>query len=139
MQYQWLVENAEAIDHIAVELLAAANPNKKFAVTGEMGAGKTTLIAAICRALKISDQVSSPTFAIVQEYGTEQPVFHFDLYRVKSKHELEDLGFEDYLESPSYIFIEWPEIIMEHLQQHGFKKIDIQITAKNKRIINLEI
>ncbi|MBK6731755.1 MAG: tRNA (adenosine(37)-N6)-threonylcarbamoyltransferase complex ATPase subunit type 1 TsaE [Bacteroidetes bacterium] len=138
MQQQWLVENAEAIDHIAVELLAAANHNKKFAITGVMGAGKTTLIAAICRALKISDQVSSPTFAIVQEYGTEPPVFHFDLYRVKNTQELEDLGFEDYLESPSYIFIEWPEIIMEHLQQQGFKKINIQITAKNKRIINLE-
>lgn len=139
MQYKWLSENAEATASIAAEIIAVAGHNKKFTVTGVMGAGKTTLIAAICRALQITDPVNSPTFAIVHTYGTDTPVFHFDLYRVRNNRELEDLGFEDYLHADSYIFIEWPEMVMEYLKQSGFKNIDIQLTPENKRMINLEI
>jgi tRNA threonylcarbamoyladenosine biosynthesis protein TsaE len=76
-----------------------------------MGSGKTTLVKAFCGALGCPDSVSSPTFTIVNEYlsGTGEPVYHFDLYRTNSAAELRDLGFEDYLYSGSYCFIEWPE------------------------------
>ena len=83
-----------------------------FAVSGPMGAGKTTFIQAICRQLGVKDNVSSPTFSIVNEYhtGSGEPVFHFDLYRLRKPEELLDIGYEDYFFSGDYCFIEWPEL-----------------------------
>lgn len=76
-----------------------------------MGAGKTTLIKAICRKLMVKDEVNSPTFSIVNEYKTEngESVFHFDFYRINKIEEAFDIGYENYFYSPSYCFIEWPE------------------------------
>ena len=82
-----------------------------FAFFGKMGAGKTTFIQAICRELGVTDLVQSPSYAIIHEYKTRtgEPVFHFDFYRVKKLEEVYDLGYEEYLYSGSYCFIEWPE------------------------------
>ena len=86
--------------------------NKRhFAVRGEMGAGKTTFIKAVCLQLGARDLVSSPTFSIVNEYFDSKgvPIYHFDFYRIKNTVELFDIGFEEYCRSGGYCFIEWPE------------------------------
>jgi tRNA threonylcarbamoyladenosine biosynthesis protein TsaE len=80
-------------------------------LTGEMGAGKTTLMKALCKKLGAKDEVSSPTFSLVNEYKTASgKIYHFDLYRLKKASELPDMGFEEYLDSGQWCFIEWPQI-----------------------------
>jgi tRNA threonylcarbamoyladenosine biosynthesis protein TsaE len=99
------------LDPVAAEILRLFPSDRIFTLSGPMGSGKTTLVKAFCRALGTTDAVSSPTFTIVNEYlsGTGEPVYHFDFYRINSISEVYDLGFEDYLYSGSYCFIEWPE------------------------------
>lgn len=91
--------------------------NKVFAFYGEMGAGKTTFIKAVCRALGVTDNITSPTFALVNEYLDKNgsPIYHFDCYRLKSIAEAYDIGAEEYLYSNQVCFIEWPEKIEEML------------------------
>lgn len=100
------------LDKIAEQMLILFPAARVFAVTGLMGAGKTTFIQAVCRQLGVKDNVSSPTFSIVNEYrtGSGEPVFHFDLYRLRKPEELLDIGYEDYFFSGDYCFIEWPEL-----------------------------
>lgn len=89
---------------------------KVYALKGDLGAGKTTFIKHFCKELDVTDQVASPTFAIVYEYlGKGQPVYHFDFYRIKTPNEVIDLGYEDYVYSGYYCFMEWPEKIEELL------------------------
>ena len=100
------------IDSAAQQILAA-NPEKVILFNGEMGAGKTTLIKALCRALGIHDTTSSPTFSLVNEYVSDagQTVYHFDVYRLKNESEALDMGIDEYLYSGNYCFIEWPDKI----------------------------
>ena len=98
----------------AAKLLLEAFPAARiFAFYGGMGAGKTTFIKAICAELGVADIVQSPTFSIINEYKTTggEPVFHFDFYRIRKTEEVFDIGYEDYLYSGSYCFMEWPELI----------------------------
>lgn len=139
MQHNWLVSDIIELDVIAIQLLSALQGKKKIAFTGMMGAGKTTLIAALCKALRITDNISSPTFSIVQEYAGETPVFHFDLYRIKNVSELEDLGFEEYISSDAYVFIEWPEMVAAYLKLNHFAFVSIRITTGSERMINLDL
>ncbi len=105
---------------------------------GDMGAGKTTFIKSICRVLGVADTVSSPTFSIVNEYESPQgPVFHFDFYRLKNETEALDLGYEEYLYSGNYCFIEWPEKIPHLLPDHALK-VQLTITGDQERIIEIE-
>ena len=99
-------------DKIAEQILDKYPKTRLFALSGPMGAGKTTFIKALCRHLEVKDTVSSPTFSIVNEYRTKNnvPVFHFDLYRMRKPEELLDIGYEDYFFSGNYCFIEWPEV-----------------------------
>lgn len=87
--------------------------------SGEMGAGKTTLIKAFCRELKCEDEVSSPTFSLVNHYvsPSKGDVFHFDLYRLNTLEEAMDIGFEEYLDSGAFCLIEWPEIILKLISE----------------------
>ena len=98
-----------------LEILKECAPRRVFAFDGQMGAGKTTFIKALCEAMGTSDVVNSPTFAIVNVYDVEQPyrgeVYHFDCYRLKDIREALDFGAEEYLYSGNYCFIEWPEMI----------------------------
>lgn len=89
-----------------------------FQVHGEMGAGKTTFISTICKHLGVKE-TSSPTFALVNEYETAEGelIYHFDLYRVKRKSELQEFGFQEYLYGAKYVFIEWPEIAEDYLDE----------------------
>lgn len=100
------------LDRIAGELISLFPTKRIFALSGSMGAGKTTFIQALCRQLQVVDVVNSPTFSIVNEYLTAkgESVFHFDLYRLQKAEELLDIGYEDYFYSGSYCFIEWPEL-----------------------------
>ena len=102
--------------------------HKVFALYGKMGAGKTTFIKAICEELGVNDVITSPTFAIINEYRTspkgrlvEATIYHFDFYRIKKLEEVYDMGYEDYFYSGSLCFIEWPELIEELLPEDTVK------------------
>lgn len=115
------------IARTAKQFIQLAGNRKHFAFRGEMGAGKTTFIKAICLLLGTNDLVSSPTFSIVNEYFDNQggPIYHFDFYRIKNSAELFDIGFEEYCKSESYCFIEWPEKAEECIPD-DFINVEIQ-------------
>ena len=113
-----IIPNTEALPQAAHDFIAAMDDRNVFAFHGEMGAGKTTFIKAVCLALGVEDEVNSPTFAIVNEYRsatTAELIYHFDCYRLKKVEEALDFGFEDYMESSALCFIEWPDIVDELL------------------------
>jgi len=99
------------LDEVARKLLEAYPQERVFGFYGEMGSGKTTLIKEICKLLGVNDITSSPTFAIINEYWTEdgQPLYHFDFYRINEPADATRIGFEEYLYSGHYCFIEWTE------------------------------
>lgn len=109
----------EEIARAAQEFVEAMGEKTVFAFRGKMGAGKTTLIKSICEALGVEDTVTSPTFAIVNEYETTEgrPIYHFDFYRIKKLSEAYDMGCEEYFYSGNPCFIEWPELIEEILPE----------------------
>lgn len=122
----------------AEKLLRYVNNSKVFLFYGDMGSGKTTFIKAICHTLGVTDVVSSPTFSIVNEYDSPGgPVFHFDFYRLKNETEAMDLGYEDYLYSGNYCFIEWPEKISNLLPEH-VTNVNLKITGENERLVTIE-
>jgi tRNA threonylcarbamoyladenosine biosynthesis protein TsaE len=110
-----------------------------IAFYGEMGAGKTTLIKAICKELGVGDTTSSPTFSIINEYVAEsgKPVFHFDFYRINNESEAYDFGYEEYFYSGELCLIEWPEKI-ENLLPVPHYKVQISFDVKNNRVIKLQ-
>ncbi len=115
--------------------LIDAFPNARvFAFHGTMGAGKTTFIKAICKTLGVTDIVQSPTFSIVNEYktGSGESIFHFDFYRITKTEEAFDIGYEDYLFSGNYCFLEWPELIESLLPQNA---VHVRISGEPERII----
>lgn len=136
----WIV-TLNTLESVVPEILEALGSSKVVVLAAEMGAGKTTLIAAICKYLKVKDTIGSPTYSIINEYHYEEnqltkKVFHMDLYRLKSEAEALDIGIEDYLFSNEFCFIEWPQII-ENLLPENIKKIDIQINEDLSRKIIL--
>ncbi len=110
---QWIIDGVDDLNRVAAEFLAKAGDNTLFAMYGPMGVGKTTFVKAVANALGVEDDVTSPTFAIVNEYITvdRKRVFHFDFYRVKNIAEAMDFGYEEYFYSGNRCFIEWPEMI----------------------------
>lgn len=106
---------------------------------GEMGAGKTTLIKALCRAMGVEDRVSSPTFSLINEYRDlkNQPIYHFDCYRIESPEEAYDFGAEEYLSSGALCFIEWHRNIERLLPAH-YCLITIQKKQEQERLLNLQ-
>ncbi len=119
-------------------LLDRSRQKKVFAFYGEMGAGKTTFIKALCKQLGVADAAVSPTFALINEYQIEggPKVFHFDLYRIKDETEVFDFGYEEYFYSGNYCFIEWPEKV-EKLLPPGSVKVKIGQEGE-KRVILLD-
>lgn len=118
------------LDEAAGKLIPAAGERKLWLFTGEMGAGKTTLIKAICKQLGVGSDSSSPTFALVNEYKAHTGlIYHFDFYRVNQIAEVFDIGYEDYFYSGHICLIEWPEKIAELLD--GENTYDIAIKAEN--------
>ena len=107
----------EDIRQAAKQFVEGMGENTVFAFYGKMGAGKTTFVKAVCEELGVDDVITSPTFAIINEYETpsNSPIYHFDFYRIKKLEEVYDMGYEDYFYSGSLCFIEWPELIEEIL------------------------
>ncbi len=107
------ISSLDAINEAAKQFVAAMGTNRVFAFYGKMGAGKTTFIKALCTELGVDDVITSPTFAIVNEYtaGDGSPIYHFDFYRIKKLDEVYDMGYEDYFYNGGLCLIEWPELI----------------------------
>ena len=131
------INSLDNIASAAREFISAIGDHKVFAFYGEMGAGKTTFIKAVCEELGVNDVITSPTFAIVNEYTrNDGSIFHFDFYRIKKLDEVYDMGYEDYFYSGSLCFIEWPELIEEILPDDAVK-VTITQSPDGTRLITL--
>jgi tRNA threonylcarbamoyladenosine biosynthesis protein TsaE len=121
----------------ALSLLEFANEEKIFLFEGEMGAGKTTFIKAICEAMGVADVVSSPTFSIVNEYlaSNNKRVYHFDFYRIEDLQEAYDIGYEEYFYSGDICLVEWPEKIRELLPKE-YVHVSIMASTPDTRLIS---
>ncbi|MCD8296181.1 MAG: tRNA (adenosine(37)-N6)-threonylcarbamoyltransferase complex ATPase subunit type 1 TsaE [Prevotella sp.] len=118
------IEDIEKIKSAATLFIDSTKNYRVFAFYGKMGAGKTTFIKAICECLGVEDVITSPTFAIVNEYSsytTGDTLYHFDFYRIKRIDEVYDLGYEEYFYSGNICFIEWPELIEDLLPENTLK------------------
>ena len=112
------IQSLDQIHEAARQFVEAMGDNTVFAFYGKMGAGKSTFIKAVCEELGVSDVITSPTSAIVNEYRSDlagELIYHFDFYRIKKLEEVYDMGYEDYFYSGALCFIEWPELIEELL------------------------
>lgn len=119
----------------ARRFIEAMGEHTLFAFYGKMGAGKTTFIKALCEALGVEDPVTSPTFALVNEYRsatTGELIYHFDFYRIEKLEEVYDMGYEDYFYSGALCFIEWPELV-EDLLPGDAVRVDIVEEADGSR------
>lgn len=122
----------------AVKFVLDHSTSKTIIFKAEMGTGKTTLIKKIVEALGSEDDVSSPTFSIVNEYvGLKNNIYHFDLYRIETEEELYDFGIETYIDSDHYVLVEWPELL-ESLLDNDFTEISIQINENQERVLQLK-
>jgi tRNA threonylcarbamoyladenosine biosynthesis protein TsaE len=134
------IHSLQQIDLASARFLEIAGEHKKFAFTGELGSGKTTLINAICRQLGVVNRVTSPSFALINEYRTRtgEIVFHFDFYRIKSIEEAFDLGYEEYFYSDAWCFIEWAEKAAEILPD-DFVPVNIEVLKDNTRQVEVRL
>tara|TARA_B100001758_G_C18414898_1_gene618790 strand:+ start:1772 stop:2191 length:420 start_codon:yes stop_codon:yes gene_type:complete len=139
MSITFLANNVKDMSNIAKQILEYASEFKKFIFYADMGVGKTTLIKELSLQLNVVDEVSSPTFSIVNEYHTDNKdkIYHFDFYRIEKEEEAYDIGCDEYLFGNDYCFIEWPENI-PNLISNDMVVIKMHIEHK-KRIIELII
>ena len=130
------IKDLEHIREAARQFISHIGDSRVFAFYGSMGAGKTTFIKAVCEELGVTDVVTSPTFAIVNEYTAADggSIFHFDFYRIKKLEEVYDMGYEDYFYSDALCFIEWPELIDEVLPDDAVK-VTIKENADGTRTV----
>ena len=130
------IKSLSDINHIAARFIQAHPADRIFAFYGAMGAGKTTFIKALCEEMQVLDYVTSPTFALINEYETKNKntIYHFDFCRINKLDEAYDLGYEDYFYSGNYCFIEWPELI-EPLLPSIAVKVNIKEIENGKRLI----
>lgn len=136
--YQATCKSESELPAIASELLDRLGKSRIVLLEGGMGAGKTTLVKHLCDALQVIDNVTSPTFTLVNEYATKSgvPVYHFDLYRLEKESEALDFGMEDYLCSGHYCFIEWPEKAPNLLSEDTVKiKIDVHNQERTFKLL----
>ena len=137
IQKKYDVKSIKQLSAVALELLSLSD-NRIFALNGDLGAGKTTLVKQFCKHLKVVDSISSPTFSLVNEYLNvdKNKIFHFDLYRVDDVSELIKMGIDTYLNSGRYCFIEWPELVEPLLLNSQYASIKI-VATDNKRELYL--
>jgi len=129
------IQNLDNIREAAREFIDNIGENTVFAFYGKMGAGKTTFVKAICEELGVNDVITSPTFAIVNEYEAPQKtIYHFDFYRIKKLEEVYDMGYEEYFYSGALCFIEWPELIEEVLPEDAVK-VTIEEVPDGSRLV----
>lgn len=129
-EHVFVCSSPEELSNVAKQILEVIGERKIVLFKGEMGAGKTTLIKALCRQLNVTDNVSSPTFSIVNEYhSANEVIYHFDFYRINNLREVYDMGYEEYFFSGHRCFVEWPEKIEGII---NFDYILVQVEAKNE-------
>ena len=134
------IDSIDNIREAARQFVGNMGDASVFAFYGNMGAGKTTFIKALCEELGVEDVITSPTFAIVNEYRSEETgelIYHFDFYRIKKLEEVYDMGYEDYFYSGALCFIEWPELIEELLPADAVR-VWIEETEGGKRKVKSE-
>ena len=133
-----ITRGAEQLEEAAKAIIEAGKDTDAWLFIGEMGAGKTTLIKAICEVKGVLDEVNSPTFSIVNEYLTadDETLYHFDFYRLEREEEALDIGIEEYFYSGNVCLIEWPERV-EGLLPDTFLRIDITENTDHTRTIKL--
>lgn len=121
------IKSVEELSQVSDLLINWREKSNIVAFYGTMGAGKTTLIKNLCKKMGVTDEVNSPTFALVNEYQTDNmdSIFHFDFYRIKSLEEVFDIGYEDYFYGGSLCLLEWPELIDPLMPEH-FIKVEIR-------------
>lgn len=132
------IQSLETIHEAAKQFVQTMGDNTVFAFYGKMGAGKTTFIKAVCEELGVTDVITSPTFAIINEYRSDiadELIYHFDFYRIKKLSEVYDMGYEDYFFSGAVCFIEWPELI-EELLPGDVVKVNIEEEADGSRMVS---
>lgn len=134
------IGSLDKIDEAALEFIRAMGDNTVFAFHGDMGAGKTTFIKAICENLGVSDTINSPTFAIVNEYRSDsgELIYHFDFYRINKIEEVFDFGYEDYFYSGSLCFIEWPEKV-DTLLPKDTVNVYVKVQEDGSREVSLSL
>ena len=138
------ISNLDSIREAAREFISVIGEHRVFAFYGSMGAGKTTFVKAICEELGVEDVITSPTFAIINEYSlsslhsplSTDIIYHFDFYRIKKLEEVYDMGYEDYFYSGALCFIEWPELIEDVLPEDAVK-VRITENADGSRSVTL--
>ena len=120
MKKSFTIQSVEELKIVAEALIVPMSETKVYAFFGSMGAGKTTFIKTICSVLGVENVVSSPTYAIINEYvhPTGEPIFHFDFYRLNTVQEAIDIGFQEYVESGYLCLMEWPEKIENLLPEN---------------------
>ena len=141
MKKEILIPSTEALESAAEEFVALMGDETVYAFTGEMGAGKSTFINALCRALGVEDDhTGSPTFAIINEYRsdtTAELIYHFDLYRIENLEQAFDIGMEDYLDSGALCFIEWPDRIEDILPEDTVS-VNIEVLPDGARRLTVD-
>ena len=139
MELTFEISNENELDFISKEIFEKFK-SKVFLFYGEMGVGKTAFIKSICKHLNVIDVVSSPTFSIVNQYANDQDefIYHFDFYRTNNKNEIFDIGYEEYLFSDSFCFIEWPERL-DDLLPNKYLEIKMKLRDGNRLIKIKEI
>ena len=132
-----IIKDIEHIREAAREFIKQIGDRHVFAFYGKMGAGKTTFVKAICEELGVEDVITSPTFAIINEYTTGEgdSLFHFDFYRIKKLEEVYDMGYEDYFYSGALCFIEWPELIEDILPDDAVR-VSIAEQEDGSRVVS---
>lgn len=131
------IQSLDLIHKAAQEFIKNMGTKKIYAFYGNMGAGKTTFIKAICQELGVEDIITSPTFSLVNEYTSNklnEPIYHFDFYRIKKIEEVYDMGYEDYFYSGHLCFLEWPELIEDLLPEDAVK-VEINVNADGTRTV----
>lgn len=133
-----IIKDKKHLHSAARELLKLYGKNKIFAFYGGMGAGKTTIIKAICEELGAIDIISSPTFTLVNEYKTDsgETIYHIDFYRIKKQEEVFDFGVEEYLTGDAWCFMEWPGLVEEILPPETLK-VNITVDENEQRILSI--
>ena len=134
MNQVFTAKNENDLSDISKKIIDFSDSNL-FLLYGDMGVGKTTLVKSLCSMLDVVDVVTSPTFSIVNQYkrSNNKYVFHFDFYRTKNENEIFDIGYEEYLFSSSYCFVEWPEKA-EGLLPNRFVKIEMKLEDNFRKI-----
>lgn len=139
MKHEVIIKNIEDLDRAAKEFLEKIDDNRIIAFFAPMGSGKTTFTTALCKALGVEDVVCSPTFTIVNEYRTkeDEPIFHFDFYRINKLSEALEIGLDDYLYSGCFCLLEWPENIEELLPEETLRVL-IKVNPDYSRTVSWE-